>query len=81
MFKKNPNLWTPLDDFVLFEYLRQLLLESDLTVDHQASIAGVIEDVENKDKLVKLLCRLYTQQISPYDYESKKWRRGVGVRG
>jgi hypothetical protein len=62
-----------LDDSVLFEYLRQLLLSSDLTVDHQSSIAGVIEDVENKDKLIDVLFGLYQQQISPYDYESKSW--------
>ncbi|KAJ3287176.1 hypothetical protein HK104_008726 [Borealophlyctis nickersoniae] len=61
------------DDFVLLEYIKQLLLPSveepaANTWTYQIRVAGVLDDVANKEKLYQLLedC---LQEVSLYDYE------------
>ncbi|KAJ3029823.1 UNVERIFIED_CONTAM: Kinetochore-associated protein 1 [Siphonaria sp. JEL0065] len=56
------------DDFVIFEYVRQLLLNSSDNREYKYRVAGVIDDIANKPLLISLLYQVITA-CSPYDYE------------
>ncbi|KAJ3089821.1 Kinetochore-associated protein 1 [Quaeritorhiza haematococci] len=56
------------DDFVIFEYIRQLLTSDENAHDYRNCIVGVVEDVVNRDKLYNLLLEI-CRHLSPYDYE------------
>ncbi|KAL1915878.1 uncharacterized protein VTP21DRAFT_6266 [Calcarisporiella thermophila] len=55
------------DDFVFLEYIKQLFFSN--CDNYQDLIAGVIDGVVNKGKLLKMLQELCLPRISPYDYE------------
>jgi hypothetical protein len=57
------------EDFVIMEYICQLLLGQEDSHSYKARIAGVLEDVANQEKLVQILIESILPQISPYDYE------------
>ncbi|KAI8621551.1 rough deal protein C-terminal region-domain-containing protein [Chytriomyces sp. MP71] len=56
------------DDFVIFEYIKLLLSNSVDNSDYQPRIAGVLDDVDNKQRLVTLFHEA-SSQCSPYSYE------------
>ncbi|KAI9359245.1 rough deal protein C-terminal region-domain-containing protein [Zopfochytrium polystomum] len=59
-------------DFVILEYVRQLLLSDTRSADCQPLVASVIDDVVNKESLVALLLKTCLPAVSPYDYERIK---------
>lgn len=63
---------------MLFEYLKKLFLSPSELVDYQTRIVGVIDDIDDKGKLVALLKQIY-QEMSPYDYESISIMLNLGV--
>lgn len=56
------------DDFVLFEYVKMLLLNAEIQ-GYQNKIVGICKDIANQDKLLAIFQDLYLHRISPYDYE------------
>ncbi|ORY44198.1 hypothetical protein BCR33DRAFT_717267 [Rhizoclosmatium globosum] len=56
------------DDFVLFEYVRQLLVDEADNREYKYRVAGVLDDIANKELLAKLLKQVIASS-SPYDYE------------
>ncbi|KAJ3048663.1 hypothetical protein HK097_010321 [Rhizophlyctis rosea] len=66
------------DDYIILEYILQLLLPSPGNRDasgfgYQTRVAGVIDDVANRDKLLMLLKDQCLPKISSYDYERIKF--------
>jgi len=58
-----------LDDFTIFEFIRQLLLQKQHSDSYANLIAGIWDDVTNKEKLEILLVTECLPKISPYDYD------------
>ncbi|KAJ3224738.1 Kinetochore-associated protein 1 [Clydaea vesicula] len=69
-FARNYNIE---DDFVLFEYLKMLLLSPNDYGGYQSKIIGLVDDIVNQSKLLAVLEELYLNRISPYDYERIKF--------
>ena len=58
-------------DNVILEFVKQLLTSASDGSGYQSLVAGVIEDVVNKERLVLMLKDTCLARASPYNYESK----------
>ncbi|KAJ3186082.1 hypothetical protein HDU85_001000 [Gaertneriomyces sp. JEL0708] len=67
------------DDFVISEYVRGLILNAD-EMDYQNRVAGVVDDVKNKEKLLATLLEECLPRINPYDYERILFVIGVVLK-
>ncbi|KAI9349126.1 rough deal protein C-terminal region-domain-containing protein [Obelidium mucronatum] len=56
------------DDFVIFEYVKQLLLNDSDSQEYKYRVAGIIDDIANKPLMISLLNQVVAG-CSPYDYE------------
>ncbi|KND00003.1 uncharacterized protein SPPG_04350 [Spizellomyces punctatus DAOM BR117] len=57
------------DDFVIVEYVKGLLLANGDEKDYQSRVAGILDDVVNKERLLNTLMKECLPRFSPYDYE------------
>ncbi|KAJ3414397.1 hypothetical protein HDV05_006671 [Chytridiales sp. JEL 0842] len=57
------------DDYVLLEYVTQLLHSLEDSGSYKARVAGVVEDVSNQGRLLETLMQVVIPRVSPYDYE------------
>ncbi|KAJ3027579.1 Kinetochore-associated protein 1, partial [Rhizophlyctis rosea] len=66
------------DDFIILEYIRQLLLPSPenrdtIGLSYQTRVAGVVDDVVNRAKVLSLIKEQCLPKVSSYDYERIKF--------
>ncbi|TPX60794.1 hypothetical protein PhCBS80983_g01508 [Powellomyces hirtus] len=57
------------DDFVIIEYVKGLILTASDDSDYQSRVAGILEDVVNKERMLAALVNECLLRVSSYDYE------------
>lgn len=58
-----------IDDFVIVEYVKGLILNASEESDYQSRVAGIVDEMVNKERLVVALTKECLHRVSPYDYE------------
>ncbi|KAJ3169831.1 hypothetical protein HDU88_000470 [Geranomyces variabilis] len=57
------------DDYVIVEYVKGLILTADDHSDYQSLVAGTLDEIVNKDRMVNALVEDCLARVSSYDYE------------